>query len=129
MWSFSIRRCSSAILHTLPHTDSDLQASIYRYKQASVLTAQLLFALQRLHIKNQHLEHTTLLYDKNKHQGSVALVKLNTMTWECFALIYGQSVFSVSDAVALQNEWTFARANRLATSLFRKVKAFFLSSG
>lgn len=42
--------------------------------------------------------------------------------WECFDLIYGQSVFSVSDAVALQNEWTFARANRLATSLFRKVK-------
>lgn len=46
------------------------------------------------------------------------------MMWERFALIYGQSVFSVSDAVTLQNEWTFARASRLATSLFRKVKAF-----
>lgn len=113
MRSFSIRRCSSAILHTLPHADSHLQASIYRYKQACILIVQLLFALQQLNIKNQHLEHTTLLYSKNKHKGC-----------ECFDLIYGQSVFSVSDAVALQNEWTFVRANRLATSLFRKVKAF-----
>ncbi|XP_029698010.1 Fanconi anemia group A protein homolog [Takifugu rubripes] len=33
--------------------------------------------------------------------------------------------FTVSDAVALQNDWTFARANRLATSLFRKLAVIF----
>lgn len=44
---------------------------------------------------------------------------VNVLIW-----FMAKSVFSVSDAVALQNEWTFARANRLATSLFRKVKAF-----
>lgn len=38
--------------------------------------------------------------------------------------IHEQSVFPVSDAVAMQNEWTFARASRLLTSLFRKVKTF-----
>lgn len=38
--------------------------------------------------------------------------------------IHDQSVFLVSDAVAQQHEWAFARASRLVTSLFRKVKTF-----
>ncbi|XP_075931811.1 Fanconi anemia group A protein isoform X2 [Anarhichas minor] len=32
---------------------------------------------------------------------------------------------TVSDAIALQNEWTFAKANRLLTSLFRKLAVIF----
>ncbi|XP_034391255.1 Fanconi anemia group A protein isoform X2 [Cyclopterus lumpus] len=32
---------------------------------------------------------------------------------------------TVSDAIALQNEWTFAKANRLLTSLFRKLAVVF----
>lgn len=38
--------------------------------------------------------------------------------------IHDQSVFPVSDAVAQQHEWAFARASPLVTSLFRKVKTF-----
>ncbi|KAK2841725.1 hypothetical protein Q5P01_011925 [Channa striata] len=32
---------------------------------------------------------------------------------------------TVSDAISLQNEWTFAKANRLLTSLFRKLAVIF----
>lgn len=36
VWSFCIRRCSSALLLTLPHTDSHLQASIHRYRHKTL---------------------------------------------------------------------------------------------
>lgn len=71
----------------------------------SVLLAQLLIPRQYLHIKTHHLVEPMLFYNKG---------------W----CIHDQSVFSVSEAVALQNEWTFASASRLLTSLFRKVKTF-----
>lgn len=63
-------------------TSLDLQVQTSLHPNSSVAICST-----AMHIKDQHLEHTTLLYDENKHKGC-----------EYFDLIYGHNqkcVFSV----------------------------------